>query len=209
MVASASPDQIETTSSTRVAALTSDAVDVVSKIAVLLTGAGGVIHFAVIRHHLGNAIVTSGFVLIGGAQLLAAALLLTRPSPRTRRAVILLHTTVFSAWLLSRTVGLVVVPGAEDRAPVGVADSIANAFAVSVVVVLVRTIHVEQRRVRSSALLRVPRTVVAVIAVAIVSLTVAAGIAPHDHDHPATGEHVPEHDGPAVAGHDDHTHDHG
>lgn len=193
------------------AAPTGDAVDALSRIAVLLTGAGGVIHLAVIRHHLDDVVVTSGFALIAGAQLLSAALLLTRPSARTRMGVAVLHATVLTTWLLSRTVGLVILPGAEDRAPVGLADSIANAFAVCVVVILVRTIRVEQRRVRSWVPPR-PSRIVAAAAIAVVSLTAAACLAPHEHanhDHPATGEHMPEHDEPAVAGHDDHTHGHG
>jgi hypothetical protein len=181
--------------------------------AAVITAAGGVIHLAVIRHHLDYVATTVGFAVIGAAQLLIAAGLLRGSTARLRTAALLVHATIVATWLLSRTVGLVIVPGAEDRVPLGVADTIANALAIGVIAALVAAARGERRSVRVAVARRLARGVTAVVAVATVALTAAALLAPHDHaahDHPATDEQVPGHDhGPAVGTNDAHTHGHG
>lgn len=182
-------------------------------VAAVLAGASGTIHLAVVRHHLDDGVVTSGFVMMGVAQLLVAAGLRTGSAARLRRAGLLLNAAIVATWLVSRTVGLVVVPGAEERAVVGVADTIANVFAFSVMASLATIGRARTPLPRFTPSRRAARRAVAMLTVAALSLTVPAVLAPHQHsghDHPATGEPAPGH-GPTPSGdgHDDHTHDHG
>jgi hypothetical protein len=180
----------------------------ISRGAAVLAVSSGVIHLAVVRHHLDYAAMSAAFALMGGAQLLVAARLLIKPSPSVRLIGLLLHAWIVATWLLSRTVGLVVVPGAEGRAPFGLADTVANVFAVGVIASLVTIDRVHRGSVRAAFSSRVARAALPVIAVTALSLTLPAAFASHhhaDHDHPTTGEPAPGH-APPVDGHDDHDH---
>jgi hypothetical protein len=181
--------------------------------AAVLAVAGGVIHLAVTRHHFDDAAMTTGFALTGAAQLVVAAGLALATSPRVRAAAVLLHASILVTWLASRTVGLAVVPGAEDPAPFAMADTIANLLGIGVLAALAAATSVGRRAAGipfSSSTARWATTVVALVALA---LAVPAVLAPHrhgGHDHPNGGE-VPAGPGHAPPGgdHDDHVHDHG
>lgn len=182
-------------------------------IAALLSFAGGVIHLAVIRHHLDAAPVAGGLALMGTAQWLFAARIATRPSRPVRGAGVLLHATIIVIWLLSRTIGLVVVPGAEDPAPVGVPDLVANLFALATIVTAIAMRH-SSYDLRPSSRPRVGTRLAAAVAVAVFALTVPAVLSDHDHaghDHPVTGGPASEQDGGPADGdrHDDQGHEHG
>ena len=183
------------------------------RVATVLATAGGVIHLSVIRHHLGYELITAGFAVMGGAQLFFAAGMLIDSSRRLRVAGMTLHASIVTTWLLSRTVGLVVVPGAENRASFGFADTTANAFAIGVIVALVAVAHVEARPERAALSVRASRAAW-LLMVLTAAVTVPAVLATHDH----AGHDRPTGDGPAVpanghapgaGGSDDHGHDHG
>ena len=154
----------------------------------LFSFAGGAIHFAVIRHHLESVPLTAAFALMGGAQWWFAARALAMSS-LTRSAGLVLHAAILSTWLLSRTVGLALVPGAEQPAPIGTADLVANLFAAVVVVTLVLLKELDRRP--SPALVREgsARAIWLVIAAAVLLAGVPAVLAPHDH-----------HEGPRATG---------
>ena len=184
-----------------------------SPVIALLAFAGCVVHLAVIRHHVDYAAVAAGFALMGAAQWLFAVHMATKPSLRAQAAGVLLHTMIVVIWVLSRTIGLAIVPGAEDPAPVGLPDLVANLFAVTIIVTTLAMRHVSND-VRPRELPRVGTRLTAAIAVGVVALTVPAVLAGHDHagrDHPVTDEPASTHDGGPVGdhGHDDHSHDHG
>jgi hypothetical protein len=186
-------------------------VGALSRVAALLALAGGVIHLAVIRHHLDEAAVTAGLALIGGAQLLVAAGLTTAPSRRVRGAGVLVHTSVVATWLVSRSVGLVVVPGAEDPVAFGVSDTIANLLGAGVIAALAVAFHLERRPTDFAVTARVARRATILVAIVAVGLTVRAVLAPHNHSGhgPVDVGEVPADPDHAPSGGRDHTHDHG
>lgn len=203
--------QIRDLAPSRVPAAT-DLTSVLSKVAAVLAVAGGLIHLAVVRHHLDYAVIAAGFALMGGAQLLVAVGLFTRSTSRSRLAGFLLHAGIVVTWLLSRTVGLVIVPGAEGGVPFGVADTTANVFALGVIASLGTIGRIDHLCARVRLSTRVERYAVGVIALAAVGLTGPAAFAPHEHaghDHLASSEPTPGQDDhpPTVDIHDDHHHD--
>jgi hypothetical protein len=190
---------------------TADAVQALARAAAMLAAAGGVIHLAVIRHHLAYAAITAGFALMGVAQLVVALGLALAPAPRTRVTAAVLHASILAIWLVSRTVGLALVPGAEDPAAFGVADTIANLFGAGVLAALAAPMAAGRRASHTVFPPRTARRVGAVVAIAALALAVPAVLAPHSHaghDHPGAGEMPvgPDH---APPGGDHHDHDHG
>jgi hypothetical protein len=211
MASSVAPAQIRDTTIAGAPAAT-DLKSVLFRVAAVLAVASGVIHLAVVRHHLDDAVVTAGFALMGGAQLVVGVGLITRPASRARLAG-LLHAGIVATWVLSRTVGLVVVPGAEERASFGFADTIANMFSLGVIAALATIDRTDRRSARHPLSARVARGVLVAVGVAAVAVAAPAALAPHQHaghDHPATGEPASGHDhAPTDDGHDDPAHDHG
>lgn len=143
--------------------------------------AGGLIHVNQIGSHLDFPLIAAGFALMGAAQWAFGVAHLLYPSHRVLVAGGVLHAGIFILWLVTRTVGLGFVPGAEVPADVGVADLVANAF--SLVVVGVTAIGMA-RHGATNALVVPPSVATRVKAVVLsgaVFLTVLALIAPHDH----------------------------
>lgn len=206
MATSIAPTRIPDTAAT-------DLTSVLSKLAAVFAAASGLIHIAVVRHHLDYSVITAGFALMGSAQLLVAAGLLIKPHSRVRLAGTTLHAGILATWLLSRTVGLIVVRGAEEPVSFGFPDTIANLFGIAVIACLVMIELVIHRTRRSTLPAHTARGVIALIAVAAIALMVPAVSAPHahtGHDHPAPSEPESGHDeAPTLDGHDDHAHDHG
>ena len=190
-----------------------DLTSVLSKVAAVFAAASGLVHLAVVRHHLDYGVITAGFALMGGAQLLVAAGLVIKPQSRVRLAGIVLHAGIAATWLLSRTVGLIVVRGAEDPVSFGFPDTIANLFGIAVIACLVMRELMVHRSRRRTLPARAARGVIALIAVAAFALMVPGVSAPHahaGHDHPVPSEPESGHDeAPALDDHDDHAHDHG
>ncbi|HEX6221920.1 MAG TPA: hypothetical protein VF115_12570 [Acidimicrobiia bacterium] len=154
--------------------------------AAVFAAAGGLIHLTVTRQHLDFAIVAAGFVFMGVAQWVFALTILKRPTTVIAISGGVLHAAIVTVWILSRTIGLAFVPGAEHVAPVGVTDIVATSFSVAVVgtAVMWRALS------GSTVSVNVPypgfRTVAAVLAIGALFLTVPALAAPHDH----VGSHV-------------------
>ncbi len=184
---------------------TPDPVSVLSTIAAVLALGAGAIHLAVVRHHPDAAVVATGFVLMGLAQLLVALRLRTAPTRRARAAGVWVHVSILATWLLSRTFGLLVVPGAEDRAAFGLADVVANLLGAAVVVALVLAAGVERRPAAGLLTTRTAHRVTVAVAVTAILMAVPAVLAPHHHGghiHADDGGGAPEADHPTLG--DDH-----
>jgi len=150
--------------------------------AAVFAAAGGLIHLTVTRQHLDLPIVAAGFVLMGAAQWIFAFTILKFPTTVIAVSGAVLHATIVTVWILSRTIGLAFVPGAEHVASVGVADIVATTFSVAVI----GTAVIWRALSGSTANASVPhsglRTVVAAFAIGALFLTVPAIAAPHDHE---------------------------
>lgn len=150
---------------------------------------------------------------MGGAQWVFALTVLRRPSRLVVLAGGVLHAVILALWVVTRTVGLGFVTGAEVSADFGVPDLVANTFSVAVVGVAAigRALHETVPPVVPAA---VTTRIKAVLLAGVVFLTVPALLTRHDHgtspldapshqsshghDHasdPAgpAGEHVPLH----------------
>lgn len=174
-----------------------------SPIVAALSFAGGLIHFAVIRHHLEFAAIAGGFAVMGGAQWSVAVRMLVRPSASTRRAVVAVHVAIVALWVMSRTVGLVVVPGAEAPSRAGLADLTAAAFSIAVIVGVAAVRRAGRNSERSRAG-RTHRGLAVAVGLAVLALAAPAALADHDH-------HLDHSPAPASPGHDhgghaDHQH---
>lgn len=190
---------------TRASTSTTDAGRPASVVVAVLAAAGGVIHAAVIRHHLAYLAVATAFAAMAAAQWWFAFRLLRHPSNRVRSRGVALHVAIVGVWMLSRTVGLPGVAGAEEPAPVGVADVTANVYSVLVVAVLAGTWWSTRRVRRLLVLRRLAGPITALVAVGVLLGTAPAVLAGHDHtghEHPA-GHH------PVGDGHHDDEHGHG
>lgn len=154
--------------------------------AAVFATAGGLIHLTVTRQHLDFPVVVAGFVLMGVAQWVFGFTILKRPTTVIAVSGAVLHAAIVTVWIVSRTIGLAIVPGAEHVAPVGVADIVAITFSVAVI----GTVVIWRALGRSIVNVNVPypgfRTVVAVLVIGALFLTVPAIAAPHDHE----GSHV-------------------
>ena len=177
-----------------------------SVVVAMLAFAGGLIHAAVIRHHLAYFAVATGFAAMAGAQWWFAFRMLRRPTNRVRLLGVALHSVVVATWLLSRAVGLASVAGVERPAPVGVADVTANLYSILVVAVLARTWWSTRRGRRPLVLGPLAGPITALVAVGVLLATAPAVLADHDHgNHERPAGHQPVDDGH----HDEHGHDHG
>ncbi len=143
--------------------------------------AGGLIHLAVVGSHLDYPLVAAGFAVMGTTQWAFALGIVKRP---TRRLVVggaVLHAGIAGIWVLSRTVGVPSVAGAEQVAAVGVADLVANIFSVGVVGAAVVWIGLSGAPAGVNVSSRATRVVAAAVAAGSLFLTVPALLAPHDH----------------------------
>jgi hypothetical protein len=161
--------------------------------------AGAAIHFAVIRHHAEFVAIAIGFGVMGIAQSAVAVRMFVRPSRAARRMAVTVHATILTVWVLSRTTGLVVVPGAEDPSRVGLADLIATAFGVAVIICVGALNRLERRPARSQPI-ALQRGLAAAVGVVVLALAAPAIAAPHVHDHGHA--HAPSHEGHHHGEHD-------
>lgn len=90
------------------------------QLAAMFTAGAGAVHLAAaVPHFADSALLGSGFVAVGWAQLVAAALLFRRRQARSVRwSVVALNVAAVVTWAVSRTVGLPVGhPGPEAVGP--------------------------------------------------------------------------------------------
>ena len=183
----------------------------VTRAAALSAAAGGLIHFRVIADHVDFPLIAVGFGFMGLAQWVFTVAVLTRGSRSALEVGIGLHAAMVILWIVSRTVGLGFIPGAEEPSAVGVADLVANTFSIAVIGAALVGLWLY----RSPETLLVPTSIAtrieAVVLTGAIFLTVPALLASHDHahasaetsesetgeghDHATTpGTHQPEHD---------------
>lgn len=195
-----SPDATGTATSTRLMSRT-DLRRVLATVAAALAGAGGLIHFAVVGDHLDLVVVAIGFAGMAIAQWTLALWMLARPGRRAIMLAGVLHAAIVAVWVVSRTIGLGLIPGEAGVAPVGVADLVANMFAL--VVGGLAVIWIAQDRAAPVVLSRsVAHRMVGVAVAGALALSVLAMWAPHDHgapiaDVPAFPTGQEHHDGPS------------
>ena len=103
-------------------------------LAALSLGAG-VIHFANAGDHFSASWWHGAFfAVVAWAQLAWAAAMVFRPNRALLVAGVAANLVVIATWLVSRTVGVPIEPGAGEPEPVGWADGLATAFEVGIVV---------------------------------------------------------------------------
>lgn len=102
-------------------------------IALVSAGAGG-IHFAVIRGHFEEYWLYGLFFIVTALiQLVWGTAVIVRPSNLLIEVGILVNAAIIASWILTRTVGLLIGPSADDVEPIGLADASATAFEAIVV----------------------------------------------------------------------------
>jgi hypothetical protein len=166
---------------TRRAPAPTDLGQALSPTAAVLAAAGGAIHLSVVREHGDLAVVATGFALMGITQCLLAAGILARRSRRLILVAGAVHATLVVVWLLSRTTGLLVIPGAEDAEPVGIADLAAATLSLGVVGVAVITLVLDRTAMTVAVPARAGRWMTALVLAGAVSLSVPAVLADHSH----------------------------
>ena len=146
-------------------------------VAALLSVGAAVIHFAVIAEHFDEWWLTGLFFLALAIFQLAWALLVLRvPSRPLYLAGAVANALVVVLWIVSRTTGVPVGPGAGEAEPVALPDTLATAFEVVLAVVLVALLSEQtapgtRRRVdRSAASWACAVAVAALTALALVSI---------------------------------------
>jgi hypothetical protein len=160
--------------------------------------AGGLIHLEASIDHHDLPVIAIGFGAMAISQVALAGIVLLIPNPRVFISIGALHAGIALIWITSRTVGLPFIPGAEQAAPVGVADLVANTFSIAVVGLTIVALSLDRSN-RSIPLKSGTRAIKAAALVATIILTVAAIGETHDHVH----------DGPeTVVRTSDHSHEH-
>lgn len=100
----------------------------------VLSAAAGAIHLAVASEHLQFWWLHGAFFLaVGLAQVGWAGMVLVAPRRWLFQGAVAGNAIVVVAWVVSRTAGVPIGPGAGIAEPVGVADSLATAFEVAIV----------------------------------------------------------------------------
>jgi hypothetical protein len=145
--------------------------------------AGGLIHIEASIDHRDLAVVAVGFAAMAAVQLVLAGVVLFRPTPTVLIGVGAVHAAIALVWIMSRTIGLSFIPGAEPAAQVGVADVVANSFSIAVIgitIVWLSIVRAQQTLPFDPSTARVVK-VVALVGALI--LTVAALSETHVHAH--------------------------
>jgi hypothetical protein len=178
-------------------------------VAVAATG-GGLIHLEAFLDHRSLVVVAIGLFVMGTGQWLFAGAMLIRPSLIVLVWAGALHAAILSVWILSRTIGLAFIPGAETAAPVGVADVVANTFSIAVVGAAVIALAAHMSEYTGLVPSRAVSTARAVVLIGVLILTQVAVSEPHHHDpksaaisESAIGHHDSETTTPTQV-HDDH-----
>jgi hypothetical protein len=108
------------------------------EVVALLSIGAAVIHFAVVAEHFDEWWLTGLFFLgLGVFQLAWAVLVLAAPSRLLYLVGAVANALVVVLWIVSRTSGVPVGPGAGEAEPVALPDTLATAFEIVLVAVLV------------------------------------------------------------------------
>ena len=103
---------------------------VLAGISAILLLAAGAVHVSAAADHSGETVLVAGFLGVAALQLLFGAELLRQPPSRILiGAAVAVTVGSIGAWLLSRTVGLPLVPGGHKE-PVGFKDAVCVLFEV-------------------------------------------------------------------------------
>ena len=117
-----------------VLALSRSSVRVTAFVLGLASAGAGAIHFAVIRAHFDEYWFYGLFFIVTGlAQLVWATGVVIRPTRLLLAVGILLNAAIVASWVVTRTVGLLIGPSADEVEPVGLADALASGFEVVIV----------------------------------------------------------------------------
>jgi hypothetical protein len=107
----------------------------VAAVALLSAGAAA-IHFAVIQSHFDEWWGYGAFFVASGiAQLAWSLLVVASPARWVFWLGVAGNAAIVALWILTRTVGTIVGPGASEPEAVGLADVVATAFEIVIVVV--------------------------------------------------------------------------
>jgi hypothetical protein len=142
--------------------------------------AGGLIHLEAAIDHRDLVVVAVGFAVMAVAQLALAGVMLLRPTPAGLFGVGAVHAAIALLWIITRTIGLPFIPGAEQAAQVGVADVVANTFSIALVGVAIVALSRKGPN-QASLLPRNTRVIRVVVLVGALILTVAALSETHAH----------------------------
>jgi hypothetical protein len=146
-----------------------------------LAAAGGVIHLEASIDHRDLVVVAFGFAAMAIGQLVLAGVMLLRPTPAVLIAVGAVHAAIALVWIMSRTIGLPLIPGAERAAQVGVADVVANTFSIAVVGLTIVALSLDRAHQALSVNASTARAIRVVVLVGALILTVAAFSETHAH----------------------------
>jgi hypothetical protein len=165
--------------------------ETIPQVIAVFAGAGGIIDAEAAIDHREIAVIAVGFAVMAITQLALAGTVLLRPSRPALLAIAALHAGIALTWIMSRTVGIPFIPGAEQPVPVGVADVVANTFSMAVVglAVVARSLD------RADRIAPIPPGAARAIRMTAVAgaliLTIAALSAGHEHGHDDSGVSLP------------------
>lgn len=177
-------------------------------VAAATSAAAGLVHAGAAGSHAELRTLSIIFAIGAVAQLSWAFLVLVRPERLVAIAGIVGQTAMIGIWALSRTTGIGIVDGLEDRQSIGFSDGLAvalEATAVLAAVVIVSRLTLRGRGWLPAA---------SAVALASVLVAVPAMAEPHDHtsgahaaevaagDDHASEDHADEHDGEHDGEHD-------
>jgi hypothetical protein len=143
--------------------------------------AGGLIHLEAAFDHRDLVVVAVGFAVMAVGQLVLAGVMLLRPTPAGLFGVGAVHAAIALLWIITRTIGLPFIPGAEQAAQVGVADVVANTFSIAIVGVAIVAFSLDRAHQALSFNSSTARAIRVVVLVGALILTVAGLSETHAH----------------------------
>jgi hypothetical protein len=143
--------------------------------------AGGLIHLEASIDHRDLVVVAVGFAVMAIAQWSFAGVMLLRPTLAGLIGVGAVHAAIALLWIITRTIGLPFIPGAEQAAQVGVADVVANTFSIAIVGVAIVALSLDRAHQALSFNSSTARVIRVVVLVGALILTVAGLSETHAH----------------------------
>ena len=154
----------------------------VTPIVAAFSMASALIHFAVVEQHFTEYwLYGTFFIAVGLFQAVTAVLLFTRPSRLLHAAVIVVNLATAAAWVITRTVGLLVGPAAHETEAIGFGDIVSTLFEILIAVgllILLRRAWADRRIHTGPAEATVVLTVLAITTVTILGLFSSVGGSP-------------------------------
>lgn len=159
--------------------------------AALASAGAGIGHLSAVRDHGEHLHIAAFFAVLAVTQLAWAAIVASRPTAAWTRVGMAGQLAVVGIWVLSRTVGLPIVPGATDPEPVGLADA-GTTFLELIAVAGVGLYRVLPDPARRAAVAS-PDRVLGVVMAAIMAVTFPAALATPSRHHGDGGHGAPGH----------------